>query len=165
MYFSSSQRGSCYPYRVANWLFLLSCGQVPLNLQNPTASLHRRSLTELFIDCLYRVPSPYNSSFPLLVPFPKGHVLHSITFYSNSNTSLLLYVYEPSSPPAFIPAPRNCKADEAARLFFRHVVKYWGLPKHIVSDRDPRFTGKFWRELFRSQLYTSPPLFIPRRRE
>ena len=26
---------------------------------------------------------------PLLVPFPKGHVLHSITFYSNSDTSLL----------------------------------------------------------------------------
>lgn len=48
-------------------------------------------LTELFIDCVYRVASPYNSSFPLLVPFPKpkGHVLNSITFYFRSDTSLL----------------------------------------------------------------------------
>ena len=30
----------------------------------------------------------------------------------------------------------------------RDVVKHWGIPKHIISDRDPRFTGSFWRELF-----------------
>ncbi|KAK3015308.1 hypothetical protein RJ639_006946 [Escallonia herrerae] len=30
-----------------------------------------------------------------------------------------------------------------------NVVKYWGLSKVIVSDRDPRFTGKFWTELFK----------------
>ncbi|GKV30882.1 hypothetical protein SLEP1_g39653 [Rubroshorea leprosula] len=46
-----------------------------------------------------------------------------------------------------------------ARLFFKHVVKYWGLPRIIISDRDPRFTGKFWRELFKlmgSDLHFSP---------
>ena len=32
-------------------------------------------------------------------------------------------------------------------MFFKNVVKYWGLPRHIISDRDPRFTGKFWREM------------------
>lgn len=29
---------------------------------------------------------------------------------------------------------------EAAQLFFKYVVKNWGLPKTIISDRDPRFT-------------------------
>ncbi|GMJ06952.1 hypothetical protein HRI_004364400 [Hibiscus trionum] len=49
----------------------------------------------------------------------------------------------------FIPAPKYCSAEETAQLVFKHVVKYWGVPQDIVSDRDGRFTGKFWRELFR----------------
>ena len=49
----------------------------------------------------------------------------------------------------FVPTSADCKVDEAARLFFKNVVKLWGLPKSIISDRDPRFTGKFWRELLK----------------
>ena len=44
----------------------------------------------------------------------------------------------------FIPAPAKCPAEVAAPLFLKHVVKYWGLPKTIVSDRDGCFTGRFW---------------------
>ncbi|KAF2313962.1 hypothetical protein GH714_020951 [Hevea brasiliensis] len=29
------------------------------------------------------------------------------------------------------------------------IVKYWRLQRDIVSDRDARFTGRFWTELFR----------------
>ncbi|RVW20397.1 RNA-directed DNA polymerase-like [Vitis vinifera] len=43
----------------------------------------------------------------------------------------------------------DCTADEMARLFFKHVVKYWGLPKHIISDRNPHFTRNFWTEIFK----------------
>ena len=49
----------------------------------------------------------------------------------------------------FIPAPKYVSAEETAQLFFKHVVKYWGLPKDIVSDRDTPFTGNFWTELFK----------------
>ncbi|KAK3034091.1 hypothetical protein RJ639_034071 [Escallonia herrerae] len=49
----------------------------------------------------------------------------------------------------FVASPTDCTAEEAARLFLKNVVKYWGLPKVIVRDRDPRFTGKFWTELFK----------------
>lgn len=28
------------------------------------------------------------------------------------------------------------------------VVKYWGIPADVVSDRDARFTGRFWTSLF-----------------
>ncbi|RVW58098.1 Retrovirus-related Pol polyprotein from transposon 17.6 [Vitis vinifera] len=49
----------------------------------------------------------------------------------------------------FIPAPDACPAEEAAKLFFSNVVKHFGLPKDIVSDRDARFTGRFWVELFK----------------
>ncbi|KAM1360874.1 hypothetical protein COP2_026737 [Malus domestica] len=49
----------------------------------------------------------------------------------------------------FIPAHVECTAEVAARLFLKHVVKYWGVPRSIVSDRDARFTGRFWKELFK----------------
>ncbi|RVW72817.1 Transposon Ty3-I Gag-Pol polyprotein [Vitis vinifera] len=38
---------------------------------------------------------------------------------------------------------------KAAKLFFSNVVKHFGLPRDIVSDRDARFTSKFWVELFK----------------
>nr|GFC05656.1 reverse transcriptase [Tanacetum cinerariifolium] len=40
-------------------------------------------------------------------------------------------------------------ADDTIKLFFKNVVKYWGVPNLIVSDRDPRFTGRFWKDLFK----------------
>ncbi|KAK4385695.1 Transposon Ty3-I Gag-Pol polyprotein [Sesamum angolense] len=49
----------------------------------------------------------------------------------------------------FIAAPKHVTKEGTAHLFFKHVVKYWGLPKNIVGDRDSRFTGVFWTELFR----------------
>ncbi|KAE8708434.1 cytochrome P450 78A7-like [Hibiscus syriacus] len=49
----------------------------------------------------------------------------------------------------FIPCPKDCTAEEAARAFFKNVVKHWALPSSIISDRDPRFTGRLWTELFK----------------
>ncbi|CAL2247615.1 unnamed protein product [Prunus armeniaca] len=63
--------------------------------------------------------------------------------------SILVVVDRFTKYATFIPAPADCNAEEAARLFMKHVVKYWGIPKSIISDRDTRFTGKLWTELFR----------------
>ena len=49
----------------------------------------------------------------------------------------------------FIPAPSECPAEEATRIFFSNVVKHFGMPEDIVSDQDTRFTGSFWVELFK----------------
>jgi len=38
---------------------------------------------------------------------------------------------------------------QCAALFLTHVFRLHGMPSSIVSDRDPRFTGAFWREFFR----------------
>lgn len=48
----------------------------------------------------------------------------------------------------FIPTTAGCTAKEAARLFFKNMLKYWGMPRHITSDRGLRFIMNFWRELF-----------------
>jgi hypothetical protein len=48
----------------------------------------------------------------------------------------------------FRPTPKNCSAETAAEEFYRHLVKLFGIPTDIVSDRDARFTGRFWTHLF-----------------
>ena len=39
-------------------------------------------------------------------------------------------------------------APEVAKLFFNHVVRYYGVPRSVIHDRDPRFTSLFWKELW-----------------
>ena len=49
-------------------------------------------------------------------------------------------------------------APEVAAIFIQEVVRHHGLPSSIVSDRDPRFTAHFWRnlwELFETKLAMS----------
>ncbi|KAL4379296.1 hypothetical protein GQ457_02G038830 [Hibiscus cannabinus] len=57
--------------------------------------------------------------------------------------SIMVVVDRFSKYATFIPASKVCHAEEAARLFLKHVVKYWGIPKTIISDRDTRFTGSW----------------------
>ncbi|KAF1319763.1 Pol protein, partial [Globisporangium splendens] len=42
-----------------------------------------------------------------------------------------------------------CQCARDGVPILEHVFRYHGLPESIVSDRDPRFTAAFWRELFR----------------
>jgi len=49
----------------------------------------------------------------------------------------------------FIPTKDEATTQETGRLFFTHVFKHHGLPKDIISDRDPKFTSKFWRALWK----------------
>lgn len=51
------------------------------------------------------------------------------------------------------PTTTTVTAPQLARIFFREVVRLHGVPKSIISDRDPRFTSNFWKCLW-SQLGT-----------
>ncbi|XP_022760023.1 uncharacterized protein LOC111306411 [Durio zibethinus] len=55
--------------------------------------------------------------------------------------AILVVIDRFSKYATFIPALKYCTAEDTARLLFKHVVKYWGLPQNIVSDRNPKFTG------------------------
>ncbi|KAK3000962.1 hypothetical protein RJ639_021502 [Escallonia herrerae] len=50
---------------------------------------------------------------------------------------------------SFIATPKYCSVEDTTQLFFKYVVKYWGMPQDIVSDWDSRFTRNFWTELFK----------------
>ena len=49
----------------------------------------------------------------------------------------------------FVPTKPPLTALQVAKLFFKHIFKYHGMPAAIISDRDPRFTSQFWQELFK----------------
>lgn len=49
----------------------------------------------------------------------------------------------------FVPTQTTVTAPTLAKLAFDHVFRYHGLPKTIVSDRDPRFISLFWQALFK----------------
>jgi hypothetical protein len=52
----------------------------------------------------------------------------------------------------------TCTASELARVMLREVARHHGLPRSIVSDRDPRFVAHFWQslwEMFRTNLNMS----------
>ena len=51
---------------------------------------------------------------------------------SEDSWSIIVVVDRFSKYATIIAAPTNCTAEEMVRLFLKHVVKYWGLPKVIA---------------------------------
>ncbi|KAE8654205.1 hypothetical protein F3Y22_tig00117056pilonHSYRG01112 [Hibiscus syriacus] len=47
--------------------------------------------------------------------------------------SIMVVVDRFSKYGTFIPCPKDCTAEEAARVFFKNVVKHWGLPRSIIN--------------------------------
>ncbi|KAJ8471221.1 hypothetical protein OPV22_025564 [Ensete ventricosum] len=71
--------------------------------------------------------------------------------------SILVVVDQFLKYATFIASSLHCSAEEVAKLM-KNVVKFWRVPLNIISDRDSRFLGRFWIELFKllgSKLYFS----------
>jgi hypothetical protein len=49
----------------------------------------------------------------------------------------------------FIPLKTTHRAADVADIFLKEVARLHGIPKTIVSDRDPKFTSNFWKGLFK----------------
>jgi hypothetical protein len=50
----------------------------------------------------------------------------------------------------FIACTKTSDATNVENLIFKEVVRLNGLPKSIVSDRDTRLVGHFWRTLWKN---------------
>ncbi|GBG63233.1 hypothetical protein CBR_g37319 [Chara braunii] len=72
---------------------------------------------------------------PLRPPTPRGH------------DAILVVVDRFTKRARLVPCPYAISAREVADIVFDRVVLDHDLPLSIISDRDPRFTSRFWRRL------------------
>ncbi|KAK5775737.1 hypothetical protein PVK06_043675 [Gossypium arboreum] len=47
----------------------------------------------------------------------------------------------------FIQVQTDYSLDKLAELYITEIVRLHGVPMSIISDRDPRFTSRFWKKL------------------
>lgn len=66
------------------------------------------------------------------------------------NDAIVVFVDTFSKMVHFAPTKTTASAPDTARIFFDHIFRLHGLPKSIVSDRDAKFTSKFWQSLFQT---------------
>jgi hypothetical protein len=67
---------------------------------------------------------------------------------SYGRTTIFVVVDRLSKYGHFTPLKQPNTAAQVAQTFFEVIFKLPGIPSSIVCDRDPVFTGIFWRELF-----------------
>jgi hypothetical protein len=63
--------------------------------------------------------------------------------------AIMVVVGKLTKAPHFIPLKTTHKVTNVADIFMREITRLHDIPKTIVSDRDPKFTSKFWKGLFK----------------
>jgi hypothetical protein len=66
----------------------------------------------------------------------------------DKNTGILVFVDRFSKMVHLCAVKETINAEETARIFIDTIYRLHGCPEEIVSDRDPRFTSRFWRTIF-----------------
>ena len=64
-------------------------------------------------------------------------------------TSVFIMVCHLTKMAHFVPCHKDITAEESSELFIDNCYRLHGVPKVIVSDRDPKFVGKFWQSFMR----------------
>ena len=63
------------------------------------------------------------------------------------DTILMITDMDCSKASIFIPCNKTIDSEEVTALYLKHILPHYGIPKKIISDRDPRFTSCFAQEL------------------
>ncbi|KAM2138219.1 hypothetical protein ACFX1Q_010296 [Malus domestica] len=92
---------------------------------------------------------PFGRMQPLPVPQWKWEnitmdFLYKLPRTQNGFDGVWVVVDRLTKSAHFIPVREKYPLNKLAKLFITKIVKYHGVPVNIISNRDPRFTSKFW---------------------
>jgi hypothetical protein len=74
---------------------------------------------------------------------------HWIARTGKQHDSIMVVVENLTKAAHFIPLKTTHKAVDVDDIFMKEVARLHSIPKTIVSDRDLKFTSKFWKGLFK----------------
>ena len=69
---------------------------------------------------------------------------------SNGYDNILVIVDKLTKYGIFIPCHTTIDEKETAKLFFKHVISKFGIPRQVISDRDTRWKNDFWKQICES---------------
>ena len=70
-----------------------------------------------------------------------------LPFIGRKHDSVWVVVDQLTKLAYFLPVRTNYLLDKLAELYIKEIVRLHGIPLSIISDRDPRFTSRFWGKL------------------
>lgn len=68
---------------------------------------------------------------------------------SEGLNNILVIVDKLTKYAIFIPCSTTITEEETAKLFFKHVITKFGIPRQVITDRDTRWRHGFWEEVCR----------------
>ncbi|KAK8951172.1 hypothetical protein KSP39_PZI004815 [Platanthera zijinensis] len=71
--------------------------------------------------------------------------VHRLPRSQQGNDAIWVIVDRLTKVAHFIPNRKEDGVEKLVELYVRNIVRLYGIPKSIVSDRDGRFTSKDWR--------------------
>ncbi|GJZ38194.1 putative reverse transcriptase domain-containing protein [Tanacetum coccineum] len=67
--------------------------------------------------------------------------------FSSGHDTIWVIVDRLTKSAHFLPMREDYKMDRLARLYLKEIVSRHGIPISIISDRDSRFTSRFWQSM------------------
>ena len=104
----------------------LVCEKVKIEHQKPSGMLQPLSIPEWKWECI---------SMDFVTGLPKTQAGHDAVW---------VIVDRLTKSAHFLPIRVTYSLDRLAQLYIQEVVRLHGVPSTIISDRDPRFTSRFW---------------------
>ncbi|CAI7854601.1 unnamed protein product [Closterium sp. NIES-53] len=107
-------------------------------------------------DTCQRMKSSKQKKAGLLQPLPVAEQpwqvvsLDFITGLPPTNAghdAILVVIDKFSNMGHFILTHTTARTEETAQLFLKHIISQHGIPTTLISDSDPKFTSKFWKEI------------------
>ena len=107
----------------------LTCHQVKVEHQVPSGLLN----PILIQQWKWNITMDFVSSFPLI---------------QKKHDSIWVIVDGLTKSSHFLQVRLDYSMDRLAKMYVSEIVRLHGIPLSIVSDRDPQFTSRFWKELW-----------------